>query len=524
MFHDLAKGAFDAVTVRDPNRPAKINTDLFNQPLEALSQGLRDKATTIVPDMMQYLGTALGAAGGVGTGLALGTEGALTAGPVGAVLGFAVEEGIKWAFKFAPDKLSAYGEGQWVIMDFGMKPEKHYVAEDPFFEDLAFEIRKPDLQVGFFIDVASKVGFITCWHFRKGHPVDVDTSKVQAVPQEQAREYDRNEQMSVIRELFFAESLGLSLNADIPTDPGSEVIYEDAVYQLVSSANTTAIISDGNGTQKHVNLADLKRGRVASNRSWHYRKEPSAWSFSEVAGRFLDRLDPSTYTNQTPGIASFAAQGEGQIVYQGQWVWAVPTKAVLDLFPHKKELINKVLCCVSHLDGDKVVVYQAIDGERRVLKEVVIVPVQEELLTTFEKKRQFAAFRDAAVRSMEVDAVRLGSDFLALCVGLTTTGEDARRIDFRRFVPVSAISGGSATPRVDAALKAAAPTPGDRGRAQQNDAREEVLATSGGAAPPPVTAGALRGPSDTPGGKENNSMMYIIGGCAAVGAAIYFLG
>ena len=92
MFHDLAKGAFDAVTVRDPNAPAKINTDLFNQPLEMLSQGLKDKVTASMPDLLQYLGTALGAAGGVGTGLALGTEGALPAGPVGAGLGFAVEE------------------------------------------------------------------------------------------------------------------------------------------------------------------------------------------------------------------------------------------------------------------------------------------------------------------------------------------------------------------------------------------------------------------------------------------------
>jgi len=42
------------------------------------------------------------------------------------------------------------------------------------------------------------------------------------------------------------------------------------------------------------------------------------------------------------------------------------------------------------------------------------------------RKGWTAAFRDAAVRSKEVDTVRLGSDFLALCVGLTTTGEDAQ--------------------------------------------------------------------------------------------------
>ena len=103
---------------------------------------------------------------------------------------------------------------------------------------------------------------------------------------------------------------------------------------------------------------------------------------------------------------------------------------------------------------------------------------------------------------------------------MTTTGEDARRIDFRRFVPVSAVSGGRATPRVDAALKAAAPTPGDRGRAQQNDAREEVLATSGGSAPPPVTAGALRGP--TPGGlPPDNSMMYAAAAVVFAGFAFY---
>ena len=54
MFHDLAKGAFDAITIRDPNQPSKINSELFNQPLEALSQGIKEHLTEKMPGFSQY--------------------------------------------------------------------------------------------------------------------------------------------------------------------------------------------------------------------------------------------------------------------------------------------------------------------------------------------------------------------------------------------------------------------------------------------------------------------------------------
>ena len=61
----------------------------------------------------------------------------------------------------------------------------------------------------------------------------------------------------------------------------------------------------------------------------------------------------------------------------------------------------------------------------RWIDEANVVPVQEELLTTFERKRQFAAFKEAAVRGKEVIDARLGSTDLALCLGLTACVSEA---------------------------------------------------------------------------------------------------
>jgi hypothetical protein len=204
----------------------------------------------------------------------------MVGGPIGAVLGVGIEMGVEWLIDFVDDKLDSYKQGQWVILNLGKKAKKLIDPEyEDFYEflgDLTMDERVADLQVGFYIGLAAKVGQLTCYNFRSGNAIDLSSSHVQAVPEGTAKEYDLRVDLSVVRELFFAEAEGLQLNSEVPTDPGSEVIYDAESYTMVSCHGLNAIIEDVSGAQLTVPLSDLKRGRVISNRSWYYRAEGRA--------------------------------------------------------------------------------------------------------------------------------------------------------------------------------------------------------------------------------------------------------
>ena len=90
----------------------------------------------------------------------------------------------------------------------------------------------------------------------------------------------------------------------MPTDPGSEVIYDAESYTMVSCHGVNAIIEDVSGAQLTVPLSDLKRGRVVSNRSWYYRAE----------GRAGAVRDP--FYTDPESRANFQADGDGQVIFQ----------------------------------------------------------------------------------------------------------------------------------------------------------------------------------------------------------------
>ena len=535
MFHDLALGAFDAFTIKHPNEPAKINKELFNQPLTALAETAKELAAKGIHDFGQYLGAAIGGAAGAGATLLFGAE--TISGPVGAVAGAALEYGAHWLFDFHPDDKVAYGQGQWVIMDFGMKLEKKLYkrgfAEDPFFEDIAGEVEKPDRQVGFFIDVSTTVGDITVWDFELGTPYDISSAKVQAVPKEQALGFDRNEAMSTIREIYFAKETGNTLNSDIPTDPGSEVLYDGRLFTIVDCEGLVAKIQDQSGNMKHVDIADLKRGRVTNNRSWHYRKHDAQWMYAgekdETAGELSQRLDRSLYYNPDPGRASFMRDGEGAIIYQGQWVWLKANEEVTKDFPK----CENVLACVSYVENELVKLYRALDGRHQYAEEAECIPVQVSLLTTFEKDNDFMKFVDAAVRGFDVVYRKLALDHLAICLGLSNTGENAKKIIVRRFepVPISGRAEGEVGPPPKKSDLMAAPMPGgdtnkaakqtNRGLRRDRDGHivGKSMETQGRVEA--RTPGAFLGKAgrDT---VPDNTMLYVLGGVCVLGA-VYFI-
>jgi len=463
-WHDLSKGAFDAFTITHPDQPAKIAKDLFNQPLDQIAQKVKDLAYDKANEYKEALAAFGGAAVTAGIANYAGAEAVGTAvgGPLGAVLGVGIEMGVEWLIDFTDDKLDAYKQGQWVVLDLGKKAKK---LADPdhedFFEflgDLTMDERVPDLQVGFYVGLAAAVGHLTCYNFRAGAAVDLPNHHVQAVPEAQAKQYDETIDMSVVRELFFAEAEGLQLNSDCPTDPGSEVVYDGEFYSIVSCVGLDAVIEDKDGGQLTVPLSDLKRGRVVNNRSWYYRAEGRAGGVKE---EFY--TDPESRAN-------FQGDGDGQVIYQGQWCWFPATVETKAAYGQLFQEIKTVLCCVSHLEGSMVCVYQALDGLERWDQQEVMVPCQDELKSMFNNNKQFLSFREAVCQGSDVRNAKLGVDFPGICLGFTNTGQDATRDDSQNWskIPVSL----EAVERIDE--KKFVRNVGDRQMAKRLDAAEEI--------------------------------------------------
>ena len=463
-WHDLSKGAFDAFTLTHPEDPAKLAKDLFNQPLDQIAQKVKDlaydKATEYKDALSAFGGAAITA--GLVNYAGAETVGTLVGGPVGAVLGVGIEMGVEWLIDFVDDKLDSYKQGQWVILNLGKKAKKLVdPSHEDFYEflgDLTMDERVADLQVGFYIGLAAKVGQLTCYNFRSGNAIDLSSSHVQAVPEGTAKEYDLRVDLSVVRELFFAEAEGLQLNSEVPTDPGSEVIYDAESYTMVSCHGLNAIIEDVSGAQMTVPLSDLKRGRVISNRSWYYRAE----------GRAGGVRDP--FYTDPESRANFQADGDGQVIFQGQWCWFPARDETKVKFGEFFRKIKSVLCCVSYLEGGMVCVYQALDGRKRWEDEKALVPCQEEFDAMFNNNIQFLDFREAVCKGVDVNLVKLGADFPGICLGFTNTGQDAKRDDSENWskIPVQKMSV-EAVERVDE-LRVV----GDRQMAKKLDAAQEI--------------------------------------------------
>ena len=436
-WHDLTKGAFDAFTIEHPEAPAKVGREMFNQPLAMLAQTVKDATLSKVGEYKKAFAAGAGAliTGTLARYAGAETLGAYVGGPVGAALGIGVEMGYEWLLAFVNDNQDSYKQGQWVILNLGMKPRQEVLDEPQFYprEFVPSEYtvwgqdkHVPDLQVGFYIGLAAKVGQLTCFNFRSGQAIDLDINLIQAVPLEKAKEFDRTLDMSQVKELFFAEAEGIQLNSEVPTDPGSEVVYKGESYSVVSCYGLSAIIEDVSGAQLTVPLSELKRGRVPNNRSWFYRAEGRAGAVK------------SPYYTDPESRANFQADGDGQKVHGGQWCWFPALEDTKVKFGEFFNEIKSVLCCVSHLEGNMVCVYQALDGKKRWESEKALVPCQEELDSMFNTT-PFLDFREAVSKGVDVDLARLGADFPGVCLGFTKTGLDAKRDDSENWskIPVT---------------------------------------------------------------------------------------
>ena len=105
--------------------------------------------------------------------------------------------------------------------------------------------------------------------------------------------------------------------------------------------------------------------------------------------------------------ANFQADGDGQVIFQGQWCWFPAREDTKVKFGEFFRKIKSVLCCVSYLEGGMVCVYQALDGRKRWEDEKALVPCQGEFDSMFNNNIQFLDFREAVCKGVDVNLALL---------------------------------------------------------------------------------------------------------------------
>ena len=254
------------------------------------------------------------------------------------------------------------------------------------------------VSVGFFVGEANTPGFLKCFNFMLMREEDYLTDTVAACGSGKITELNKNKVMSSIRDLAVYNPIPpaqLFNVYGVPTDPGTEVVFEEERYWIVQCEGDVALIEDIHGQQKEVTLDHLEKGRVTNTNAWNYRK-----------GEIFE--------------TGFEADGAAQ-VFSGQWVWITARDGLLEANTTTHEL-----AVVWNIQHEGAHVFNAIDGDLVVVDDVW--PVSKNLSEVFNLNKQFVRFRNAAVEGENTNMYLLGRDQLLACIGQS---EDAQ-MDFPR--------------------------------------------------------------------------------------------
>ena len=280
-FHDLTKGSFDSTFFTEPGKPAKVDASFVTESFGKIWDKLGGSELLENVEVASFVERAGAIVGGAALSTLSSESAGIVAGPVGAAAALAVEEVVRaLAGTFKPDSRTTYDEGEWVMYDRGSKKLTRKVQREEDFM-LAFgfdgemggaDVKEhflEDYGLGFYIEAMDETKDVRLFDYGRGLPVTVHPNLVMALPDSKKKEFDHNENLTEIREIWFADELGLTLNSNVPTDPGSEVVFKEHPYTMVKAHGTRASIEDpSNGETFEVDLADLKPGRTLHDKSW----------------------------------------------------------------------------------------------------------------------------------------------------------------------------------------------------------------------------------------------------------------
>ena len=273
--------------------------------------------------------------------------------------------------------------GSWVYINNGR--EEVMVDKDELRRRLV-EIPDPEdrISMGFFVGVGERAGTVQVFNFEVFRVERVKVDDVWPVDSKVRAILERNEVMTAIRDLKFTPDPQPRMESKVPTDPGTEVVFNKELYHIVQCESGIALIEDTHGQRLTVSLDKLQPGRIEHTNSWNYRKgEP-----------FLSGFDG----------------GSAAPIYSGQWVWVDAREGLVTA-----GMTTRELAVVWKIGNDGVHAVYALDGETAVVQEVW--PCGEDFADSVNLMKNAVNFKLEVLEGGDTKRHNLGQYDLFLCIG-----------------------------------------------------------------------------------------------------------
>ena len=207
---------------------------------------------------------------------------------------------------------------------------------------------------------------VTVFNIDAGVKQDVEVKQVRAVGKSVSEKVQSDEELSVLRELFFYKADAVEFQRAHPKSailPGRNVVFKGSDYILIETNGVNALIEDTKGRTSVVGYGDLKRGVGKS----------------------------------TPGKGDdFFDKSGGQSLYAGQWVMAPSRPTVLD-----KWGVSKELAVIFQIERDG-----KVDGEGYRVEERELEPFPPNFQSLYSSKQPFKLFKLAALEGDQEKTTR----------------------------------------------------------------------------------------------------------------------
>ena len=304
-----------------------------------------------------------------------------------------VESAIEWAVESFSKKVvvpETYLRGDWLVIDEGQKTNKKIDSiikagmvemfdDSPDISEMHDFYRVEDYHVGFYVSQGKDPSSSTVFDLLTGNTEEHFNLKLRKLPLDRRVALDNEPYASKVRELFFMKTDHVLMESEVSCDPGTEVLYKDLLYNIVTCDGDVALIEAKDGGRENVPMVALRRARQerAGKNVWRYKNGKPAENNS---------------FSVTPG-------GFGT----GDWVWV-------------SRDADWELGMLHIISGDKAVVYMAQSGFR------LDVPVGEVKAATrdssdlYNRVNDFVRFKMAAIegRSDSTRRLRLPSKYRSI--------------------------------------------------------------------------------------------------------------
>ena len=504
--HDVSKGAFDAIALRETGKEMgqlrdEFSTfgssfkDSFQKYLKKINIEV-DFATpgaveNIIKAAIGKITVAYGGKIAASAAAVFGGEeiiAASVAGPLGAIVALAADFAIL-AFMSSGDEtpITGYKPGQWIMIDNGMKTVGKKIersigwAETQIFGDAPitsdFELdRQEDYSIGFILGEGREQGHWEVFNFKTGDEETHHKRDVRPVDSAVARDLDTNDEMTLVREFKFLEDDHTFLEGQVPTKPGSQVIYKGTPYRVVSSEAFEVLLENNSGDQIKTNINNLSRGKVTSTASYNMK-------------------------NGKPVTEGFVTTSTDS-VHSGQWIWLAPS---IDQ-KVKFEIAKRVLGIIVLIDGELIRGVYALDGRVFEVVQSKITLATTESTESFRGIKAFTEFQlratERRVSESELMTIAPGHEYPLICLGVAqepgreTLTQKKRKVELsnQKFQYIDYVGDYGRVREADIweeAIEKGEILPGTEGEEGVEGKEDRLLSVQGGGMTPVLIAGLV---------------------------------